>query len=277
MNQKIFVLLGFLAISFIFLSAALGLPSSILPSPIRILLLLFSLIFDVIAFASRRYAYIMLPIIKQHKRRVVLSESEPYSLSGSEDAIIKMEKGEYTATVYISIPLYRSATEMSEMEKIDFSRQVSKLVGISSDPIRFTTEMYMMNKDAYIQTLRDAINIAETEEAEMMQSGKGAEKIEVVRGKLAMWRNILQNTALAQSMELISYVSISAYGGKEYEALSMAQQKAREAISGIGSTFGVTPSIITGKDILKFVEPEYLIPFSTVSEEIKKKTEEEVI
>jgi hypothetical protein len=277
MDQKIFVLLGFLAISFIFLSAALGLPSSIIPAPIRILLLLFSLIFDVVAFASRRYAYIMLPILRQHKKKIVLSDSEPYSLSTSEDAIIKMEKGEYIATVYISIPIYRSATEMGEAEKIEFSRQVSKLVGISSDPIRFTAEMYMMNKDAYIQTLRDAINIAETEEAQMMQTGKDAERIEVVRGKLAMWRNILQSSSSAQSMELVSYASISAYGSKEYEALSMAQQKAREAISGIGATFGVTPSIITGKEILKFVEPEYLIPFSTVSEEIEEKTEEEVI
>lgn len=277
MDQKIFILLGFLAVSFVLLAAALGIPSSVIPAPLRIIILTFALLFDVVAFASRRYAYVILPMIKQHRKRIALSDSEPYSLSTSEDAIIRMEKGQYTATVYISIPLYRSATEMSEAEKIDFSRQVSRLIGISNDPIRFTTELYMMNKDSYIQMLRDAISTAENEEAQQMQSGADPERIEVVRGKLAMWRNILQSSASAQSMELISYASVSAYGTKEYEALSMAQQKAREAISGIGSTFGVTPSIITGKEILKFIEPEYMIPFSTVSEQIEEKTEEEVI
>jgi hypothetical protein len=70
---------------------------------------------------------------------------------------------------------------------------------------------------------------------------------------------------------------VSAVGSKEYEAVSIAQQKAREIMSGIGSVFGVTPSIITGPGLLKFVEPEALIPFSTVTEQINKEVQEQVI
>ncbi len=277
MDQRILILFGFLAVTFLLLAAIIGIPSAILFPPIKFILLLIALAFDVIAFSSRRYSYLIVPMFKQRRKKVVLSNEEPYVMSTSEDAIIRKDGNDYIATVYISIPMYRSATEMTEPEKVEFSRQVSRLISISTDPIRFTSEMYIMDKDSYIQTLRDAISAAEEEEAKLSQSKADDKKMEMVRGKIAMWRNILQNSTSESSLELISYASISASGLKEYEAISLAQQKAREAISGIGSTLGVTPAIVTGKEILKFVEPEYLIPFSTAEEEIEQKTEEEVI
>jgi hypothetical protein len=277
MNQHILILFGFLAVTFILLAAIIGVPTAILYSPIKILLLIIALAFDVLAFSSRRYSYLIVPLFKQRRKRIVLSNEEPYIMSTSEDAIIRKEGDEYIATVYISIPIYRSATEMDESGKVEFSRQISRLIGISTDPIRFTSEMYVMDKDSYIQSLRDAISMAEEEEAKLSQSNADEKKIEMVRGKIAMWRNILQNSTVESSLELVSYAAISAAGGKEYEAISLAQQKAREAMSGIGSTFGVTPSIVTGKEILKFVEPEYLVPFSTAEEEIEEKAEEAVI
>jgi hypothetical protein len=63
---------------------------------------------------------------------------------------------------------------------------------------------------------------------------------------------------------------VSARGGKEFEAVSIAQQRARELMSGVGAIFGVTPAVVTGPDLLKLIEPEYLIPFSTVSETINR-------
>ena len=277
MDPKIFMLLGFLAVSIVLLGIAVGLPASVIPHPAKIVLLFFAFAFDIVAFASRRYSYVMLPMLKQRSKRIVLSDEEPYRLSTSEDSIIHRTSDGFIATVYISIPFYRSGTEMSDEERLEFSRQMSRLVGVSSDPIRFTSELYMMNKDSYIQELRDAINTGENEESRLLQDGSMKDKLEIVRGKLAMWRNVMQSASVAQSLELASYAAISASGSKEYEAVSMAQQKAREVISGIGATLGVTPSVVTGNDILKFVEPEYLIPFSTVSTQIEKKTEEQVI
>lgn len=277
MDPKIFILMGFLAVSFALLGIAIGVPPAVLPPPVKLVVLFFALFFDVLAFASRRYSYVMLPMLKQRSRNIVLSAEEPYRLASSEDSIIRREGGEFTATVYISIPFYRSATEMSDAEKLEYSRQMSRLIGISSDPIRFTTELYLMNKDAYIQELKDEINAQENEEAALVQSKADPDKLEIVRGKLAMWRNVTQSSNSSSSMELVSYAAISASGSKEYEAVSLAQQKAREVISGIGSTLGVTPIVVTGKEILKFVESEYLIPFSTVSEQMEKKVEEQVV
>ncbi len=277
MDPKIFILLGFLAVSVALIGIAITLPTYILPYPAKLVVLIVALIFDVIAFSSRRYSYLIIPMLKQRRRNIIISVEEPYWLSSSDDSIIKREKGEYVATAYISIPTYRSATEMSDEEKIDFSRQVSRLVGISSDPIRFTAELYMMNKDSYIQTLRDAMSAAENEESQLLQSANPGAALDVARGKIAMWRNVLESSSRAPSIELISYAAISAAGSKEYEAVSMVQQKAREVISGISTTFGVTPSVVTGRDILKFVDPEQMAPFSTITTEIEQKTEREVV
>ncbi len=277
MDPKIFVLMGFLVISFLLLSIAIGTPTVLLGPGGKLVFLFLALFVDVLGFASRRYLYVMTTFVQQKRRNLVLSAEEPYWLSSSEDSIVRRTKAGIVATAYISIPFYKSATEMTDDEKLEFSRQVSRLVGISADPIRFTAELYLMNKDAYIQELRDAINAEENEEAQLSQSSSTTEQLEIVRGKLAMWRNVMQGASSASSMELVSYAAISALGSKEYEAISLVQQKAREVISAIGATLGVTPSVIAGREILKFVEPEYLIPFSTVSAQMEKKTEEQVV
>ena len=87
----------------------------------------------------------------------------------------------------------------------------------------------------------------------------------------------MDNIGSVTSYELFSYACVSASGMKEFEASSLAQQKAKELMAAIGATFGVSPSIVTGTELLKLVEPEYLIPVSTMHEKINKDIQEEVI
>jgi hypothetical protein len=277
MDKKIFVFLGFLAVSMFSLSLAATLPQGMLFGIAKILLLVLALILDVVAFSSRYYTYLIIPILEQRRSNVVLSSESPYWLSTTSDSIIRKEGEDFIATAYVNIPLYRSATEMSDDEKMDFSRQVSTLVGISSDPVRFTTELYVMNKDSYIQQLRDTINNIENEESALLQRNASQGDVEKVRGKLSMWRKMLDNVSRCTSLELTSFVSLSARGSKEFEAINLVQQRARELMAGIGATFGVSPNVVLDTDLLKFVEPEFLIPYSTVTEQISKNIEEQVI
>jgi len=278
MQLKTLIFFGFLFASVLFLVLAALLPSGIIFDIIKILFLIIAMFFDILAFSSRFYTYLLVPIIKQRKNNIILSNEDPYWFSTSMDAVIRKKVDDFIATVYISIPLYKSATEMSDEEKIEFSMQVSRLIGLSKDPVRYTAEMFVMNKDSYIQSLRDKISEIETEESDIMQQKTtDLRKIERTKGKLSMWNNILDKVVKTQSYELGSYVTISALGTKEFEAVSLAQERARELISGIGAIFGISPTIIIGKDILKYIEPEYLIPFSTVNAELSKKIEESII
>lgn len=277
MNKNVFVFLGLLGISFVLLIVAIALPKNMLFDVIKLALLLLAGFFDILAFSSKFYLYAMGPLAKGHSKHVILNDQNPYFLSSTADAVLQKDGDDFIATVYIHIPLYTSATEMSEEEKISFSTQVSKLVGISNDPVRFTAEMYVMNKDAYIQKLRDTINEVENEEAKLVNEGANPAQIEVVRGRSSMWKKMLDNISKTTSLELVSFAALSARGSKEFEAVNIAQQKARELMAGIGSTLGVSPSLVTGNELLKFIEPEYLIPFSTISEQITKNIQEQVI
>ena len=278
MDSKIFLFISLMGASLVLLIIAISLPGSdALISLAKLILLLLAIVADITAFTSRRYSYIILPLLRQRSRNVVLSNEEPYRLSSSSDSILQQNGDTFTATVYVSIPFYSSSTEMSDAEKLSFTKQVSRLVGISKDPTRFTTGLHIMNKDSYIQQLRDTINSCEGEESKLIQDSAPKGQIERVRGKLSMWRKMLEHVSATTSLELVSFASISATGGKEYEAATIAQQKARELMAGIGTTLGVSPSIVTGNDLLTFVEPEFLIPYSTVSEQISRGIQEQVI
>ncbi len=252
-------------------------PSVFIPAYIKIILFLLAMVADAVAFSSRYYAYLISPMLKQHSKHIVLSNENAYWMAQSNDTILRKSGEEFIATVYISIPVYRSATEMTDEEKLDFANQISRLIGLSKDPVRYTTELYVMNKDSYIQKLRETISAAENEAASLQDNDAKKNEMERARGKLAMWRNMLDSISKNLSFELLSYITVSARGSKEYEATSTAQQRARELMSGVGSIFGIPPSIITGTDLLKFVEPEYLIPFSTVTEQMNKNIQEQVI
>ncbi len=271
--NKIYTLLSFFIASVIMLAVASEAP---LPPYIKIVILAVALLLDAIGFASRYYMYMVGPILK-FKKHVVLSMENAYWISSTADAVLRKSGDDFVATVYVSIPVYRSSTEMTDDEKLEFSRQVSRLAGISRDPVRFTTQVHVMNKDSYIQTLRDTISASENEQADLMLKNATPAAQERVKGKIAMFRNMLDSISTSTSFEMVSYASVSAVGSKEYEAVGAAQQRARELMAGVGSTFGVSPSLITGENLLKFIEPEALIPFSTMTEQISKGIEQQVI
>ncbi|MDE1810629.1 MAG: hypothetical protein KGH66_01125 [Candidatus Micrarchaeota archaeon] len=277
MDKKLLVFLGLLGLSFLLLIIASFIPLSAPTDVFKLILLAVAVAANVLAFSSRYYIYLILPLFEQRRKNIVINDQSPYWLSSTSDAILQKEGDDFIATVYINIPLYRSATEMSDEDKLNFAQQVSRLVGISKEPTRFTTQLYVMNKDSYIQKLRDTITLVEEEEAKLVTGNAPQSEIERVRGKASMWRKMLDNVGKGSSLELSSFASLSARGGKEFEAISLAQQKAREMMSGIGATFGVSPNVVLGNELLKFVEPEYLIPFSTISEQITKNIQEEVI
>lgn len=277
MVNYIGMFVGLIAASAVLMGVVALAPAVFIPSYIKVILFIVSLMLDAMAFTSRYYSYILGPLFRQRKRHLVLSNENPYWLAQSGDTILRKSGDEFVATVYISVPVYRSATEMEDEEKLDFAQQISRLVGLSKNPARYTTELYVMNKDSYIQKLRERINVTENEEADLQAKDAPKSELDRVRGKLAMWRNMLDSISSSFSFELSTYITVSARGVKEYEASSLAQQNAKELMSGVGSIFGVPPSIITGQDLLRFVEPEYLIPISTVTEQISKNIQEQVI
>jgi hypothetical protein len=268
MDQKIF-LFGILVIAaFALIIAGALIPSQILPYPIKIIIYIIAIFLDVLAFATRYYTYIMMPLFKQRKKNITLDVQEPYWIAGSNDAIVRKIGEEFIATTFILIPLYRSATEMSVDEKLSFGAQIGRLISINTEPVRYSTQLHVMDKEAYLSSIRDSLNMSENEIIELTQKNASQHEIDNAKGRTTMWRNMMERMSIEQSFELVLYASVSASGTKEYEATSIVQQRARDLMSGISSTLGITTSIITGNEMLKVIEPDHLIPYSNVRKQI---------
>ncbi|MEM3199198.1 MAG: hypothetical protein QXD11_00440 [Candidatus Micrarchaeaceae archaeon] len=270
MDPKYLLFMILLLAAFGVLMIILSLPSTILPGILKLLLLVLAVLLDILAFASRYYSNFMIEFLKQRKKEVILSGESTYWLSSAEDALIKKDQNGFTATVFILIPLYRSATEMTDAEKLAFGKQVSSLFTIMKEPIRYTVQMNLIDKDNYLQALRDKINQEEDALSQKISENVDSKDIERAKGKVAMWHNLADNISSVKAYEFVEYATASGVGDTESNATIMAQQKARDVISGVSSIFGITPTIVVGKELLKFVEPEYAIPYITATEEISK-------
>jgi hypothetical protein len=276
MNPKIFILIGFLAIAAVLLVAAAYIPNGVVLDLLKLLLLALAMAFTVAAFASRYYSYLLIPMLQQRRRHIVLSDQPPYWLASTGDAIVVKKDNDFIATTYINIPIYVSGSEMSNEERQRFSYQISNLISVSKEPARFSTELRIMDKGEYLKLIKEAIGNAENELSALEKSEDVLAK-DRARGKLSMWKKVLDHISSKSSMELVTFVTVSAIASKEYEAIMIAQQKARELMNGIGTILGVTPNVSVGGEVLKLVEPEYLIPLSTISQEIEMKIEHGVV
>ncbi len=272
MDNRLFMFLGFFATGVAIVVITVGI-SSLLPV-YKIIFLIIGIFFSCLALSVRGYSYLITPVFRQRKRDIVISNEDAFWISSAGDAILTKDGGEYVSTVFVRIPLYRSGTEMTDEEKLNFSTQLTKLVSASELPVRYTSQIYIMNKDNYINTIRSNASAAQLEESSLTSTGAPESAVHRARGKASMWQTMLDNVRKTTSLEMVTYAMVSARGDQEYEALSTAQQRAREVMSGIAAVFGVQPSVITGQDILKFVEPEYLIPYSTTTEQMAQQMNE---
>jgi hypothetical protein len=277
MDNRIFIFLGFFAVSIILVVIVSSVSLNLMSPLEKIILLIIAFFFDSLAFSTRFYSYLFVPIIKQRRRNLVLNTDDAYWLSSTADSIIHRDGEDFIATVFIKIPLYRSGTEMTNDEKIEFTNQLSRLVSSSANPVRITSQLHIMNKDDYLNTLRATASEAELEEAALISKNASESETSRVRGKSSMWHHMLEHVSKTTSFELVNYASVSARGSKEFEAITGVQQRAREVMSSVAAVYGISPSIITGQAILRFVEPEYLIPYSTATEQITRSVQEEVI
>ncbi|MGC8567819.1 MAG: hypothetical protein ACP5RP_00975 [Candidatus Micrarchaeia archaeon] len=269
MDQRYVIFFGIIAISAVFIVIAEVLP--IFLWPLKLLFIVIGLAFDILAFSSRFYLYLVSPLISQRKRFIVLSQENPYTLSESSDVVVTKRGENFIATIFIEVPLYVSATEMQDEAKFNFAMQVGKLMSISPYPIKFSNQTSILNKDEYIQSLHHLLSMAQNDELKISENKDlSPSDINRIKGKVSMWQNILDNVSNVQSFDQTIFAEVSAEAPKDYEAITLAQQRAREVMSGINSILGVMPVVATGADILKFLEPEYIIPSVEVKEKLAR-------
>ncbi|MEM3791319.1 MAG: hypothetical protein QXL16_01145 [Candidatus Micrarchaeaceae archaeon] len=272
-KTNILFLVTFLAVSVILIYIVFSVQISYI---LKFILGLLAIGFDLLAYFSRFYSYILFPLFKSRSRRIVLNDSEIFTMHSSNKAIVCRLGGGIYASAFVKVPIYRSATEMSDEEKIEFSKVFGRILSLSSTPIKLSSHVFMIDKDEYINKIRDKLSEAEIKFTELSNDPNAPkEEIERLKGMMAMWQNVLFHFTRSDSNALVAYVTVSSEGATEEEAANLALIKAEEISAGISSLLGVPAEIAEGKEILKLIEPEYIIPYVTVSEKYKEKVVEQ--
>jgi hypothetical protein len=242
------------------------------------ILIIIALPLDVLAFSVRFYSYLFIPFVKQKKGVVTLDSHEPYILSPSGNALVTRIEETVYASVFIKIPIYKSASEMTDEEKISFSKLFGRIATLSATPIKITSQMYTINKDEYINKIKEKLDKAEVRYNQVKEDKNATkEAIERVNGEVTMWHNMFDSIVKTESHALITFAMVTAEGGSNEEAINIATQNAEEIMAGIGATLGITPVIAEQSDILLFVDPDKSIPFSTVIEQITEENKSSVV
>ena len=251
-----------------------AIPIPLIASVIAIIVLLCS----IVGFSTKYYTYLLLPALRMKGRAIVLNADEPFIMSPSGNAIVIREGDSVYASSFVRIPIYRSATEMVDEEKAAFASMFGRLLTSTTEPVKLSAQMYIINKDDYINKIKARLNAAEERYSRLIANktvDKGSS--ERIRGEVTMWRNLFENLSNSRSQALLVYGMVSAMGGSEEEAVNLAYQKAEEFAAGASAVLGVNAYIVRGDEILTLIEPNYMIPVETVSERIMQKNVEEAI
>lgn len=135
--------------------------------------------------------------------------------------------------------------------------------------MKFASQLYVINKDEYIGNIRGKLNEAE-ERYQNLAVNQEVQKSdsERVKGEVTMWHNLYDNVSKTKSQALEAYAMVTAQGGNDEEASNLALQQADEIATGLSAVFGIGASVVEGEELLKFVEPDHMIPSVTISEQI---------
>jgi len=240
---------------------------------IKFVLVIVALAFDLLAFSTKYYFQFFIPFLGMKGRTVVLNDGEAFTMAPSGNAIVARSGQDTYASAIVRIPSYRSATEMTSAEKTDFAKMFSRVLNLARNPVKFSAQLYVINKDEYIAEIKNKLDEAE-ERYQSTTLNKGLPKAESerVRGEVTMWHNLFDSVNKTRSLSLEAYAMITSPGNTEEEAVNLALQQADEVATGISAIFGIAASIVEGKELLKFLEPDYMIPAVTISEQMREKT-----
>ncbi len=261
----------------ILIGVALGLAllAEILRVPILDgVLAILALLLTMAAFLTKNYSYLFDAIRKKKGKNLVLNANEAFILSPTGNAIVRQEQGGVYGSAFVRIPIYKSGTDMTKDEKIELSKLFGRILTLSKDPVKISSQLYTINKDEYMKKLREVLNEAEERyrEAQALGGDEHAAALERSRGEMTMWRSLMENVSKSRSQALIAYAMVTAQGGNEEEAANIEYQRGEELAGGLSADLGVVAFVVAGEEILTMLEPEHMVPMEVVNERIMHST-----
>jgi hypothetical protein len=224
-------------------------------------LLILAPLFSTAGLLLFKYGYWILPFLTKRVRVIDVIE-EPYEFSTSQDAVIKKIGNSYYASMFIHVKVYESTTEKSEDQKAAFMDLWERAIS----GLKFVTKFCI---SSYAKDLTKYKSIIENKKADAqlrLANEKGKpEPNEATLGKfereISMWDNMISKIATGDNAIMqITYIMTCGQGPTPEMALAAAKNQANEIKSTISTTLNADVAVLTGDDMKRCFEWEYMLP-----------------
>lgn len=207
-----------------------------------------------------KYGYWIVPFLTKRVRVIDVLE-EPYEFSPSQDAVIKKIDNTYYASMFIHVKVYESTTEKSDDQKAAFMDLWERAIS----GCKFVTKFCI---SSYAKDLTKYKGIIENKKAEAQlrlanERGK-PEPNEITLGtierEISMWDNIVSKISTGDSaITQITYIMTCGQGPTPELALAAVKNQANEIKSTISTTLNAEVAVLTGDDMRRCFEWEYML------------------
>jgi hypothetical protein len=208
-----------------------------------------------------KYGYWIVPFLTKRVRVIDVIE-EPYEMSTTQDAIVKKVGNTYYASMFVHVKVYESTTEKSEEQKIAFMDLWERALSGLKFVTKFCISSYTKDLTRYRSTIESRKADAQLRLAN--ERGKPEPKeseLDKIEREIAMWDNMLSKISAGENpITQVTYVMASGQGPTPEMALADVKNHANEIKSTISTTLNAEVAILSGDDMKRCFEWEYMLP-----------------
>jgi hypothetical protein len=210
-----------------------------------------------------RYGYILLPMITQHTKVVVMTDTG-FEVPPSQDVILKKAEGLYYASAFLGIRIHESASEKTLEENIAYNEYFERAIS----NLKYVSKIsYML----YVEDITEKRKNIEAKRAEaQLRLAREREKpepdvlrIDKFEKEVGSWDTQLNKLIKGiKPMGVIAYAMTTASGVSKEGATASVKAQAKELKSALENTLNVEIEWLTADEMMKCFDWEMFLPTS---------------
>jgi hypothetical protein len=215
-----------------------------------------------VAAAVWRFGFLMKPIITRHAH--LIEGFGKYEMPPQQDVIVKKEGDNYHATTYLLVRFTQSNTEKTP-EQISVVRQSYERALSSLNYVYKISNMVCpVDLSPYVDKIKERRSKAESRLSEVSSlppsSNTGAE-MALLKREIESCENQLQKIQSGvRPMRVLNYAMTTASSQSRDDAIARVKQQAAELKTVISSTLDTEVTQLSGDDMKRCFEWEYMLP-----------------
>ena len=215
----------------------------------------------IIAVLLYKYGYYIIPAITKFTNVVQVTDTG-YEIPPSQDVILLKSGNIYYATAFLGVNIFESAIENTQEQNIIYSEYFERAISTIKYAAKYSMMVYVKDISDYrmkVETKRAEIQLKLSRERE--KPDPDVLKIDRYEKELSMWNAEVQKLSRGyKPMAAVAYVMTTATGITKEAAVASVRNQASELRSVISNAMNVEIAQLSGDEMLRCFEWEYMLP-----------------